>query len=205
LLLTAPDTVFSGVAFDITVTIQDPFNNTVTSYVGTVHFSSTDSDPGVVLPADYSFTTGDAGMHTFGAGVTLVTLGNQTLSADDPSLGIGGDITINVVAPAAPPGGRSRAPASGGLVLLWNGMVQRSVSLLAPFAVLPPTPTAASSGTLPTSVLDETRVTAVFTTTPVRAGRLAPLSHRVWGSALALEQEKLWRHDGAGAAWTAFP
>jgi hypothetical protein len=202
LVVAAPDTVFSGVAFDVTVTVQDAFNNTVISYLGTVQFTSTDSDPGVMLPADYSFTTGDAGQHTFAAGVTLITLGNQTLTVDDPALGISADITVNVTAPAAPPGGRRRTSSSGGPVPQWNGIVQPALSP-GPFALLPSMPSSTSA--LPTSVLDETRITAVFTTTPVRERRLAPLGHRVWGAALALEQEMLFRHDGAGAAWTAFP
>src|SRR5205823_3205184 len=122
LLLTAPDTVFSGLAFDVTVTIQDAFNNMVTSYLGTVAFTSTDSDPGVVLPADYSFTAGDAGAHTFAAGVTLITLGSQTLTVEDPSLGITDAVTVTVTPPAAPPGGRRRASGlSGGLLTPWSG------------------------------------------------------------------------------------
>jgi hypothetical protein len=122
LSLNAPDTVFSGVAFGITVTVQDAFNNTVTSYLGTVQFSSTDSDPGVMLPADYSFIAGDAGVHTFAVGVTLITPGNQTLTVDDASLGISGDVMVNVTAPPAPPGGRARG-SSGGLLSQWTAVV----------------------------------------------------------------------------------
>jgi photosystem II stability/assembly factor-like uncharacterized protein len=161
LLLTAPDTVFSGLAFDITVTVLDAFNNTIGSYLGTVQFTSTDSDPGVVLPTSYAFTAGDAGMHTFVAGVTFITLGSQTLRVDDPSLGITGTVTVNVVAPAAPPGGRGRSRSSPGGLVQWNGIVRP----LAPF--VPPTPSATtSSETLPTLVLDETSVTAVFAAIP---------------------------------------
>jgi hypothetical protein len=51
-----------------------------------VTFSSTDPDSGVALPADYTFTTGvggDFGAHTFFGAVTLVTLGDQTLTVAD--------------------------------------------------------------------------------------------------------------------------
>ena len=54
----------------------DQFNNTVTSYTGTVHFTS--SDGNAVLPANSTLTNG-AG--TFSA--TLNTGGNQTITATD--------------------------------------------------------------------------------------------------------------------------
>src|SRR5260370_42561082 len=38
---------------------------------------------GVHLSADYKFTAGDAGVHTFSNGVTLVTAGNQSVTATD--------------------------------------------------------------------------------------------------------------------------
>jgi hypothetical protein len=53
----------------------------------------------VVLPADYTFTTGDSGdngMHTFPGGVTLVTAGAQTLGVADTVSGIIGRVTITV-------------------------------------------------------------------------------------------------------------
>jgi hypothetical protein len=46
--------VVSGAAFDLTVTAVDPYGNTDTNYVtnqsGVVTFSTTDQDPGIVLP-----------------------------------------------------------------------------------------------------------------------------------------------------------
>jgi hypothetical protein len=64
-LLTAPDTVQSGVPLDVTVTGVDPFGQVALGYTGTVTFSTTDPDPTVVLPADYPFTLHDGGVHTF--------------------------------------------------------------------------------------------------------------------------------------------
>jgi hypothetical protein len=51
----------------------------------------------VALPADYTFTTGvggDYGVHTFR--VTLITLGDQTLTVTDKVSGITGSVTITV-------------------------------------------------------------------------------------------------------------
>jgi hypothetical protein len=47
--VTAPATATTGTAFQITVTALDASNNTVTTYSGTVHFTSTDGQ--AVLPA----------------------------------------------------------------------------------------------------------------------------------------------------------
>jgi hypothetical protein len=74
------------VAGTFTVTALDAYGNR-TGYLGTVHFTS--SDPQAVLPANYTFTTADAGMHTFSA--TLKTFsstvlyggGGQSLTATD--------------------------------------------------------------------------------------------------------------------------
>jgi hypothetical protein len=64
-----------------------------------VTFSTTDPDSGVVLPADYTFTTGvggDNGVHSFSGGVTLVTVGDQTLTVTDTVSAIAGSTTITV-------------------------------------------------------------------------------------------------------------
>src|SRR5207247_475339 len=55
----------SGTQYSYTVTVVDAYGNTVTGYRGTVHLGS--SDPNAVLPANYTFTSGDAGKHTFNA------------------------------------------------------------------------------------------------------------------------------------------
>jgi hypothetical protein len=97
--ITAKSTAVSGTAFDVRITALDPHGNIDTSYQGTVTFSTTDPDSGVVLPADYTFTTGvggDNGVHTFSGGVTLVTVGDQTLTFTDTVSGIAGSATITV-------------------------------------------------------------------------------------------------------------
>jgi hypothetical protein len=75
LQVTAPVKVFAGTPFSITVTAVDTQGNVVPGYTGTVTFSTTDPDSGVVLPADYTFTLADGGVHTFtdtGLGETIL-------------------------------------------------------------------------------------------------------------------------------------
>src|SRR5262249_25881750 len=62
-LLTAPASVTRGTAFGLTLTVQDAYGNMVTGYAGTVHFTS--SDGTATLPANYTFSATDAGVHTF--------------------------------------------------------------------------------------------------------------------------------------------
>jgi hypothetical protein len=77
--VTAPGSATRGVAFNFSVTALDQFGNQVTDYHFTVHFTSTDT--AAVLPADYTFTAADAGMHTFAA--TLNTVGSRTITAGE--------------------------------------------------------------------------------------------------------------------------
>jgi hypothetical protein len=62
LVLGGPASVSAGTAFSLTVTAPDAYGNTATSYTGTVKFTSSDSK--ARLPANYSFTAMDAGVHT---------------------------------------------------------------------------------------------------------------------------------------------
>jgi len=63
--IAAPTNVPPGTPFDVTISALDPYGNTAVNYQGTVTFSTSDTDPGVVLPADYTFTPADHGTHTF--------------------------------------------------------------------------------------------------------------------------------------------
>jgi len=96
----SPATV--GVEGNFTVTAQDGSGNTVTSYTGTIHFTSSDSQ--AVLPANYTFVRGDSGTHTFTLGVTLETAGSQSITATDTVTGsITGTqsgIKVNAAAPS---------------------------------------------------------------------------------------------------------
>ena len=64
---------------NLTVAALDGFGRTVTGYVGTVTFASTDAQ--AVLPVNYTFVAGDAGSHTFSA--TLKTAGITSITTTD--------------------------------------------------------------------------------------------------------------------------
>jgi hypothetical protein len=74
-LVGVPRRVHVGVPFDVSVTAVDSFGQVAVGYTGTVTFSTSDSNPDVVLLADYPFTLGDAGVQTF----TNTGLGETTL------------------------------------------------------------------------------------------------------------------------------
>jgi probable HAF family extracellular repeat protein len=87
--------VTAGTSFSITVTAIDLYGNTATGYRGTVHFTSSDSQAN--LPANYAFTSTDAGVHRFSA--VLNSSGNQSITATDTATGtISGSVTIAVSA-----------------------------------------------------------------------------------------------------------
>jgi hypothetical protein len=93
-----PSPTTAGALHTFTVTAMDPYGNVATGYADTVHFTS--SDAKAVLPANYTFTTADAGRHTFSA--TLKTAGTQSLTASDTTTtsltGTDGGITVKPAA-----------------------------------------------------------------------------------------------------------
>jgi hypothetical protein len=112
-LVGAPRRVHVGVPFDVTVTAVASFGQVAVGYIGTVTFSTSDPNPGVVLPADYPFTLDDGGVHTFtntGLGeTTLLTHGRQTVTVADTADGaIMGQATVRVRRTRPGPG-----PAAG--------------------------------------------------------------------------------------------
>ena len=74
--VSSPANIPLGMPFNFTVNALDTSNQTVTSYSGTVHFTST--DPHAQLPAD---STLQSGIKIFSA--TLTTAGNQMITATD--------------------------------------------------------------------------------------------------------------------------
>ncbi len=68
--------VTAGIAFSLTVTALDAYNNVATGYTGTVTFSST--DPRAALPANTTLSSG-----TGSFSVTLATAGSQQIYATD--------------------------------------------------------------------------------------------------------------------------
>jgi uncharacterized repeat protein (TIGR01451 family) len=101
LAVMGPALVTAGQAQSITVVALDAANDLVPSYAGTIHFTS--SDGSASLPADYTFTPADAGVHTFVGGVTLTTAGSQSVTATDLANGsiTGSEITFVDAASAA--------------------------------------------------------------------------------------------------------
>ncbi len=63
--------VTAGDDISLTVRATDAFGNTVASYRGKAKFSSTDTKASI--PADYSFTASDAGVHTFNVALKTAT------------------------------------------------------------------------------------------------------------------------------------
>ena len=93
--ITAPATATPGTSVNVTVKATDANNALATGYRGTAHFTS--SDAAAALPANYTFTAADAGVHVFNA--TFNTNGNQTLSATDTANStINGSANVQVAA-----------------------------------------------------------------------------------------------------------
>jgi len=78
--VSAPSSATAGSGFNVTVTARNASNATLTTYRGTVHFSSSDAQ--ATLPSDYTFTASDNGVHTF-SNVTLATAGTMTVTVND--------------------------------------------------------------------------------------------------------------------------
>jgi hypothetical protein len=93
LLVIAPANVQPGVAASVEVIALDASNHLAFNYTGTVHF--TGSDGAAMLPADYTFTSGDDGFHTFS--VTWQNVGSQTITATDTTTAaVTGTATVQV-------------------------------------------------------------------------------------------------------------
>ena len=74
--------------FDLGSPVSGPFASD--------RFTVTDTDPAVVLPADYTFTADDQGRHTFSGAFTLITPGDQTLTVADLADALSTDVPITV-------------------------------------------------------------------------------------------------------------
>ncbi len=80
LTMTVPPGPFqAGESFSVALKLEDAYGNVATGYTGTVHFTSDDAQ--AELPADYTFTAMDAGLHAFTA--TLKTAGTLSLAVTD--------------------------------------------------------------------------------------------------------------------------
>ena len=113
-----PSSATAGVSQSLTVTAGDPYGNVATGYIGTVHFSSSDSKAS--LPANYTFATANNGVHAFA--LTFGTAGTQSVMVADT---VASQVTSTQsgisVTPAAPINLAASPVSSSQINLTWTG------------------------------------------------------------------------------------
>src|SRR5262249_52739163 len=97
LLVKIGDKAFTGGPTNVTVAAVDASGHLVPSYAGTVTLTSTDT--AAVLPASFTFSAPDQGIHTFQ--VTFNTTGPQKVTATDKNALTGSASTTVLAAPVA--------------------------------------------------------------------------------------------------------
>lgn len=118
LVLALPQNLGAGDAATATLTAYDADFNVATGYTGTVQFTSTDG--AATLPVNYTFTAGDAGVHTFPSGFTLRTPGSHVVTVQDvASATITGSRGVTV-GPATPAALVATAASTTQVNLTWN-------------------------------------------------------------------------------------
>ena len=100
--VTAPNSVHSGTPFDITVVAIGQNNSVDELYGGTIHFSTSDSDPTVQLPPDYAFVAADKGTRIIRNFVLKTVNPGATVTVTASGGGITGVATIRVDGPNPP-------------------------------------------------------------------------------------------------------
>jgi uncharacterized protein (TIGR03382 family) len=136
-----PSSIPLGMPTSFSVTLRDALGNLTPSYVGTIHFASTDASAQV--PADATFATSDLGQKTLG-GLVFNAPGTYQLTATDmvqPTVtGSQGPITVTMglidtspVDPLIPPRGptsyRVGCNCSSGSPMLWPGLMALLLAL----------------------------------------------------------------------------
>jgi hypothetical protein len=91
----APSTVTAGAPFSMTVTALDAYGNVATGYQGTIKIACTNGRGN--LPATYSFTAADNGVHTFTKLVNRAKGKHLITITDTLDRTILGSLTVNVV------------------------------------------------------------------------------------------------------------
>jgi Bacterial Ig domain len=114
--VTSPSSVYSGSVFSVTVQARDLAGSLMTSYTGSITFSS--NDPLATLPlsgASISFGPWDAWVKTFTNALVLRTLGTMNVQVQDTILWSTGSANVSVsVAPTSTPFGPGWGAPSGG-------------------------------------------------------------------------------------------
>lgn len=102
-----PAATLAGETFSAALEVTDTLGNRITGYAGTVHFAA--SDARATLPADYTFTAADGGLHVF-SGLALTASGTTTIDVEDtaePGLATQALVNVTALGPAR---------------LLWTGL-----------------------------------------------------------------------------------
>ncbi|HEU4889466.1 MAG TPA: hypothetical protein VFV49_16395 [Thermoanaerobaculia bacterium] len=99
-VLSLPSVMGAGDAATGTLTAYNANYTVATGYTGTVQFTSTDG--AATLPTNYTFTGGDAGVHTFPAGFILRTAGSQIVTVTDVATATNTTSAGVTVGPATP-------------------------------------------------------------------------------------------------------
>ena len=152
---------------------MDKYDNKESTYRGTVHFTSTDT--AAKLPANYLFTSTDAGLHTFIA--TFNTVGtNQSITATDTKTGTitGSETGITVVAPPLSPSGLPASGHLGGIDLVAGPPPSLGVFYGPTPAAEPPIPAPAWAGG--SDLLEPARVNAAFAQAAAEEATLADMA-----------------------------
>jgi len=125
-----PSSATVGVAQPFTITARDPYGNAATGYTGTIQVTS--SDAHATLPAAYTFTTADRGVHN--SSVTFQTAGSQAVTVTGSASGPTATQSGIAVAPAAPINLAAATASASQINLTWTAsagatgyQVQRSV------------------------------------------------------------------------------
>jgi hypothetical protein len=120
-VLSLPSAMGAGDAATGTLTAYNANYTVATGYTGTVQFTSTDG--AATLPTNYTFTGGDAGVHTFPAGFILRTAGSQIVTVTDVAVATNTTSTGVTVGPAAPTSFTATGTGPTSIQLTWTGSV----------------------------------------------------------------------------------
>lgn len=119
LLVVAPRNAEPGQQTRVLVVALDASNRPVPTYTGTVQVTSSDTtatSSGNALPARFTFTAADHGLHFFPITFGATTTGSQTVTATDTTTAsITGSVTVQVATTSGTgfPGGRFTASDQG--------------------------------------------------------------------------------------------
>ena len=102
LSLSTPASVTAGTSFNMAVSARDKYGNLIPSYTGTVRFTTSDASTQAKVPAAYTFTSADHGVHTFSGAILVTANSNSVMTVTNTSnTAVRGQAVIDVVGGAA--------------------------------------------------------------------------------------------------------